>query len=226
MTDARLRAVSRAAARGDPTAHIALLLERVRAGELSTERLQLAAWLGDDHARAVVGPDLVRPQPDELLPWLLCLTEIGSREAVVRALAAVGTSQIAKHPTSPAVAKAVSLIRRWIEQPVGDTTLAAAAARLSSRAARRSRRGASPTLLCAWAAQLAGSPADRWFRLARRRLTRWSEIASEDPRPRIRLALLPWALGSRPRDQRRRSVVGGARRTCSGPRRPADDVAG
>lgn len=196
MTDARLRATSRAAAQGDPAARAALLLERVRAGELGRERLQLAAWLGDDLAREVVGPDLVRPQPDELLPWLLCLLEIGSREAVVRAFATVGTSQIAKYPISPTLAKAVSLVRLWIEQPVGDATLAAAAARLASRAGRRSRGGASPALLCAWAAQLAGSPADRWVRLARRRLIRWSEIASEDPRPMIRRALLPWALSA------------------------------
>lgn len=196
MTDARLRAVSRAAARGDLTARAALLLERVRAGELSAERLLLAAWLGDDRARAVVGHALTRLQPDELLPWLLDLTEVGTRDAVVRALASVGTAQIAQAPeSSPEIEIAVSLVRRWIEHPVADAALSKGASRLASRIARRRRCPPSPVLLCAWAAEIAGSRADTWGRVARKRLTRWAAIAIADPRPAIRQALLPWALG-------------------------------
>ncbi len=217
MTDARVRAVSRAAAQGDPAARAALLLERVRTGELSTEQLRLAAWLGDDHARAVVGHEVVRPQPNELLKWLLDLTEVGTREAVVRALASVGTSQIAKD-ASPDVAKAVALVQRWVEHPESDAALAKEVAHMASRAARRSRRGPSPTLLCAWAAEIAGSPADRWVRIARTRLTRWSAIATDDPRPAIRQALLPWALGSSVND------VDRALRPCAKRHRASPDV--
>lgn len=201
MTDACLRAVARAAAQGDPAARAALLLQRVRTGALSAEQLRLAAWLGDDRASAVVGPDLVRYQPVALLPWLLDLTEVGTREAVIRALASVGTSRVTQAgANNPELAVAVSLVWRGIEHPVADTALAKEAARLATRAARGSRRGASPLLLCAWAAHLAASPANRWLRVARKRLTRWAEIATDDPRPAIRQALLPWALGERESD--------------------------
>jgi hypothetical protein len=55
MSDARRRALERDASHGDPDAAAALLAERLRAGEVTRERVALAALLGDPAARAVVG---------------------------------------------------------------------------------------------------------------------------------------------------------------------------
>jgi hypothetical protein len=51
MADRDLRSLERAAAQGDVEAAAKLLLERVRAGDLTEERLQLAAYLG--HTAAI-----------------------------------------------------------------------------------------------------------------------------------------------------------------------------
>jgi hypothetical protein len=57
MTDRRLQAARRAAAATDePAERARLLLERVRAGQLRRERLELAAFVGHEDARAAVGP--------------------------------------------------------------------------------------------------------------------------------------------------------------------------
>lgn len=197
MTDGRLRAASRAVAQGEPFARARLLLESVRAGQLTEGQLRVAAWLGDADAVAV-GGGLVKGQPDQLLPWLLELAGFGTREPVVRALASVGLARADNARRGPEMEVAVGVIRRWLEQPFVDHSLCDAAARLAARAARRSPRGASALLLCAWAIHLASSPAGRWNRLARQRLTRWASLSNDaDPRPVIRQALLPWALGER-----------------------------
>jgi hypothetical protein len=52
MSDARLRARERAASTGDVHDQARLLLERVRSGRLSRERLELAAWAGEPAACA------------------------------------------------------------------------------------------------------------------------------------------------------------------------------
>lgn len=54
MTDQRLRSRERAASL-DPAAESALLRERVRAGRLSPERLELAAYCGHEWARIALG---------------------------------------------------------------------------------------------------------------------------------------------------------------------------
>jgi hypothetical protein len=53
--DSRLRSLSRSALTGDPESKARLLLERARSGQLSRERLELAAYCGDDAALAVLG---------------------------------------------------------------------------------------------------------------------------------------------------------------------------
>lgn len=70
MADEDLRALERAASGGDVDAEARLLQERVRAGELTEERLRLAAWLGREAACSAsgespvptdgLGPELVR----------------------------------------------------------------------------------------------------------------------------------------------------------------------
>lgn len=53
--DARLRSLERAAASGDVEAQARQLAERVRAGTLTRERLELAAYCGDAAAREALG---------------------------------------------------------------------------------------------------------------------------------------------------------------------------
>jgi hypothetical protein len=53
--DGRMRGFERAAAGGDAEAGGRLLLDRVRIGELSPEKLQLASYLGEERARIALG---------------------------------------------------------------------------------------------------------------------------------------------------------------------------
>lgn len=195
MADSRRRALTRLAAQGDVSAEARLLLERVRAGELPLERVRLAAWLGDAHALAVVGVSAVRPEPDELLPWLLDLAGHGSREAVVRALVLGGLAlRTRAEGDPPEVLAAMEVFRCWAEHPVGDHELAKEAKRMAARAARRAG-GRLPLLLCAWAVELADTAEDAWVNTAQRRMTEWARLAgNDDPRPVVREALMPWAL--------------------------------
>ena len=55
MSDDARRRAERSAARGDPDATVKLLAERLRAGAITSERLELAAYVGDVAARAVLG---------------------------------------------------------------------------------------------------------------------------------------------------------------------------
>lgn len=55
MSDERLRQLEREAASGDVEARTRLLLERLRAGELTEERLKFAAHLGDEAAQQATG---------------------------------------------------------------------------------------------------------------------------------------------------------------------------
>ena len=71
MTDARLRALERAALHGDPWARARFLHERRRTGRagLGTEPLRLAAYLGDEDARTVMG-EAAPFVTDDLNDWL------------------------------------------------------------------------------------------------------------------------------------------------------------
>lgn len=80
MTDEALRRLERAAQAGDAEAAVQLLRARIRAGALSTERVALAAHVGDPIARAVLGdaPELVRWELGETLTdWLEPLRQSG-----------------------------------------------------------------------------------------------------------------------------------------------------
>lgn len=61
--DPSIRDLERLVAHGDPTAGSALLAARLRAGTLSLAGLELAAYLGDDAARAVLGPSVLARGP-------------------------------------------------------------------------------------------------------------------------------------------------------------------
>ena len=54
MADVRLRDLERAASTGDPSARAELLNARLRVGTLDRQRVELAAFCGDEAARLVV----------------------------------------------------------------------------------------------------------------------------------------------------------------------------
>ncbi|RMG06588.1 MAG: hypothetical protein D6731_25490 [Planctomycetota bacterium] len=66
MSDARARRIERAAAAGDPAPRAQALAVRIRGGSLPLGRVRLAARLGDDAARAVLGA----PPAARLPQWL------------------------------------------------------------------------------------------------------------------------------------------------------------
>lgn len=83
--DDRLQRRARDAAAGDPAAGARLLVERRRAGELTDDRLQLAALLGDEAARLALAPAAPEDLPeDDLERWTLGIAACG-RETAVRA---------------------------------------------------------------------------------------------------------------------------------------------
>lgn len=84
MSDARRRRLEREVARGEAPARAALLGERARAGELSRERLLIAAHLGDDDAALVAG-EAAPPLDDR---WFAVLAAF-SDEVALRAVLAV-----------------------------------------------------------------------------------------------------------------------------------------
>lgn len=63
MTDLRMRSLSRLSASGDLHAQARQLLERVRSGSLSRERLELAAYCGHQGARLAIDVASVAPWP-------------------------------------------------------------------------------------------------------------------------------------------------------------------
>lgn len=84
MSDARRRRLEREVARGETTARAALLGERARAGDLTRERLVLAAHLGDADAAHAAGVSAV-PTGDS---WFSVLGAF-SDEVALRAVLAV-----------------------------------------------------------------------------------------------------------------------------------------
>ena len=88
MSDQRQRALERAAEAGDREAEAELLRERVRAGELARERVELLAALGDEAARLALDdpPDLL--PPGDLRALAYGLAEFGKEQLVRGAIAA------------------------------------------------------------------------------------------------------------------------------------------
>lgn len=136
MSDASRREAERDAAGGDPQAAARLLVERVRAGDLPAERLELAAHLGDAAARLALG---VTPAGRRLGPWLdelvrrwpgapLLRVEVAALETIVAmrprdATRDPATEQLVPILRScldgglrPALEDALSLLGPWPEQ--------------------------------------------------------------------------------------------------------------
>ncbi len=130
--DARRRELERRTGAGDLEAAAALLIARVRAGELGPERLALAARLGEPAAALATGE---RPEevPGELSAWFATLLPWGVH-VLVRATAAAaafvlpGFERLAPGDLRPR--GAVDAAQAWCDAP-GAATVSAA-----SRAAR------------------------------------------------------------------------------------------
>ena len=87
MADAKLRDLERRwKETGSPDDEAAYLLERVRVGDLSRERLELAAYCGHEGSRRAVGSDQVPPV--DSTAFIAGLGRWGSHE-IVRALFAI-----------------------------------------------------------------------------------------------------------------------------------------
>jgi hypothetical protein len=87
MTDQRLRDLEREAARGDLQAQARLLLERVRVGDLTEEKLRLAAYLGDEAAKLAVAGGGPEAEHEDLATWLTSIETRGFRRPALEAIA-------------------------------------------------------------------------------------------------------------------------------------------
>jgi hypothetical protein len=85
--DAERRRLDRESAAGDPDARARLLVARLRAGDLTRERLTLAAMLGDPAARAALAPEAPPEEVGTAMGALLALKPFGPSAFARAALA-------------------------------------------------------------------------------------------------------------------------------------------
>ena len=131
--DEELRGLERAAAAGDVDAEAQLLLRRVRVGELSEEKLWLAAYLGHGAAKTA-NPD-VPVAPKGLAAWIGGLEPAGP-EALARAALAAGWRCLSRYETLllhqnagwPLPRACLEAAEDWILCPCDDHRAAAAKA--------------------------------------------------------------------------------------------------
>lgn len=120
MSDERLRELERrwreTRAADDEAAYLA---ERVRVGDLTSERLSLAAYVGHPAAAKAIGdgPSDTLLDPIELVEGL----ERWGRAVTVRACVAAATSILRwwerDHPTDGSVARTLEAVRAWTDCP-------------------------------------------------------------------------------------------------------------
>lgn len=165
MTDTTARARRRAADQGDPVARAVVLCDRVRTGELTPERLRLAAFCGhadaltafacrhddfqDGDRRCVCYYGKIEPEPRV---WVNALTRFGS-SVCVRA-AWIAATRAATAPTVPsdvfaAANKALAPLKVWLDDPTEKRRLAATRAVNRSMKAR-DRAGDEPDSTAWW----------------------------------------------------------------------------
>lgn len=119
MSDARLRELERRwKETGSPDDEAAYLLERVRVGDLTRERLELAAYCGHEGARRSIGMQVLPRSLDDMLSRSLTV----DKEASVRLCVAVAepllTRLVAAKPHArPLHEAALVAAREWIACP-------------------------------------------------------------------------------------------------------------
>lgn len=211
MSDQRRRRLERAAAAGDLEASAALLIERVRAGDLAPDRLELAAHLGDPAAVQALGRDPLRPPTITIARWVRGIHPARerqapwAREAFARAASAAARTTVDCFDERSRVAAVAALdaLDAWIACPCDEH--ASATTRAGARVpfqppgamrlfAGRSLRFAAPAVYRATTVPSSSVPANATA----------SEVAMDAARATspevvcaaIRDALVPWALGS------------------------------
>ncbi len=199
MSDQRLRDLDRDAADGGLMAEARLLVERVRVGDLTEERLRLAAYLGHEPARLALGREAPAAEAGPAAGLILGLKPYGP-PAFIRAAVAVARL-VADSPD----ANLVKPLRAWLRCMCADH---AAIVRRESQTRGR---------LANWDVAHVGSTFNLTknvvFRLARRasstdRAQLCPPPSAPEPdepldlapcdaqvRAAITLALVPWSLG-------------------------------
>jgi hypothetical protein len=138
VSDARLRQLQRDAATGDLAARARLLTERVRIGDLAPDRLQLAAYLGDEAAEEALGQRPHVPPTITVGRWVrgLARPTVGegwpewAAQAYALAAAAAARSVLPCFAGRDPVAatRAVEALDAWIACPCDEHGRASAAA--------------------------------------------------------------------------------------------------
>ncbi|MCO5165257.1 MAG: hypothetical protein M9894_02660 [Planctomycetes bacterium] len=180
--DDRLQDLRRRANQGEPGARTALLGERLRAGDLRRERLDLAAYVGDEDARAVLDPAF--PPPVDLGLWARGLARWGL-EAVLRAGLAASRSAFREEEVKDHLH---GLAQDWILCPCDEHTRRLAMivhlARLDDLAAE---------LVTASVASAAAPRRVHGLSAPRT----WNPAGESRVREALRSEVAPWALGER-----------------------------
>jgi hypothetical protein len=126
VADDRLRDLERRAQAGDLEAQARLLRERLRAGDLTQGRLELAAYLGHEPARVALGPT-APDEPADLNALAGGLQKWGP-PAVLRAVAAATRSFVDQANDTPrtressirAALASLDALDRWVECPCAE----------------------------------------------------------------------------------------------------------
>lgn len=115
--DERLRGRERRAATGDTEARALLLADRLRTGDVTKKRLEMAAALGDKEAAVAIGKeaDSLRLLDEDPSRWLRDLSRLKSRELFMRLVRQAAEQGFREAGDLPADAQEIfSFIDRWI----------------------------------------------------------------------------------------------------------------
>lgn len=117
MTDSELRRLERVFREsGSVEDEAAWLRARVRSGEVSEERLRLAAYVGHQAAALSLGPE--NPErPEALDKWLRQLSSHWDQEACVRAALAAISVTPPEFRANARLAEVIALAERWVLEP-------------------------------------------------------------------------------------------------------------
>ena len=116
MTDSRLQELKRAwEASGSVEDEAAYLRERVRVGDLTQERLELAAYCGHPAAAAILDPKVNRG-PELLGKWIASLQRFGRATVLQSGLAAVELAASSARGRDPRLKDCIDLARRVVRQ--------------------------------------------------------------------------------------------------------------
>lgn len=153
MSDTRLRELERTwQASGSPRDEAAYLVEAVRAGRLTQDELELAAWARHPAALHGLGGPLPGPSPDDLSRWVVGLARWGRPLCVRVALRAIDVV-IARHGTPdelPDHEERLRALRGWCATPEGPPdAIVAELGRLSVRSLRAGPRWREQLLVAA-----------------------------------------------------------------------------